>query len=665
MEKSSYFCKSNIRLTFMAFRKTGNNIAILCMLAMMLIMASCANMGSPQGGLYDEDPPRILYAIPAEKGTNATSNKIQIFFDEYVKIENASEKVIVSPPQLETPEIKDQGKKIVVELLDTLKPNMTYTVDFSDAIVDFTEGNPLGNYTYSFSTGDVIDTLEVSGNVLDASNLEPIKGILVGLYNETDDSVFTTKPMLRVARTDGRGHFVIRGIAPGNYRAFALQDMDNDFKFSQKAEMIAFNHDVFSPSFGPATRQDTTWIDSLHIESVKLVPYTRFMPDDIVLLAFNEVQTDRHLIKTERVDPEKLSLYFTYGHENEPIIRGLNFDDRDAFVVEANVKKDTISYWLTDSALINNDSLEVELQYMETDTTGVLVNKTDTILFAPKFSYEKRTKLEKEEYQRWLKVQKKKLEKDQVLDSIMPPKPLEPTYHRKSTLTPEDIYEITMPTPLAKLDTAGIHLYAKVDTSWYRAPFIFRPKENTLRSYEIIAEWRDGSEYSLEIDTATFVDIYGKVSAPYKGGIKISNSDECSTLLVTVSGTKCDSVYVELLDQSDKPIKTIMVIDGNAEFFYLKPGEYYMRAFEDANGNGIWDTGLYADNIQPERVYYYNKSIECKEKWDVNMSWDVSSVPTAKQKPQKITKQKADKEKTIKNRNKEYIQKYLTKKTKK
>lgn len=649
----------------MAFRKTGNNIAILCMLAMMLIMASCANMGSPQGGLYDEDPPRILYAIPAEKGTNATSNKIQIFFDEYVKIENASEKVIVSPPQLETPEIKDQGKKIVVELLDTLKPNMTYTVDFSDAIVDFTEGNPLGNYTYSFSTGDVIDTLEVSGNVLDASNLEPIKGILVGLYNETDDSVFTTKPMLRVARTDGRGHFVIRGIAPGNYRAFALQDMDNDFKFSQKAEMIAFNHDVFSPSFGPATRQDTTWIDSLHIESVKLVPYTRFMPDDIVLLAFNEVQTDRHLIKTERVDPEKLSLYFTYGHENEPIIRGLNFDDRDAFVVEANVKKDTITYWLTDSALINNDSLEVELQYMETDTTGVLVNKTDTILFAPKFSYEKRTKLEKEEYQRWLKVQKKKLEKDQVLDSIMPPKPLEPTYHRKSTLTPEDIYEITMPTPLAKLDTAGIHLYAKVDTSWYRAPFIFRPKENTLRSYEIIAEWRDGSEYSLEIDTATFVDIYGKVSAPYKGGIKISNSDECSTLLVTVSGTKCDSVYVELLDQSDKPIKTVMVIDGNAEFFYLKPGEYYMRAFEDANGNGIWDTGLYDDNIQPERVYYYNKSIECKEKWDVNMSWNVSSVPTAKQKHQKITKQKADKEKTIKNRNKEYIQKYLTKKTKK
>lgn len=638
---------------------------VLSLITLLAAVTSCANMGSPQGGLYDEEPPRIVYASPAEKAINVNTNKISIFFNEYVKIENATEKVIVSPPQLEMPEIKDQGKKVVVELQDTLKPGLTYTIDFSDAIVDFTEGNPLGNYTYSFSTGDRIDTLEVSGNVLDAMNLEPVKGILVGLYDDLSDTAFTTKPMLRVARTDSRGHFVIRGIAPGQYRAYALQDLDGDYKFTQQGEMIAFNHDVFTPASGMAMRQDTTWIDSLHIETVKLVPYTRFTPDDLVLLAFKEVQTDRHLIKTDRTDPEKINLYFSYGHEDEPIIRGLDFDDKDAFVVEMNEKKDSITYWITDTALIHRDSLTAELQYMETDTTGVLVNKTDTICFTPKFSYEKRLKLEKEEYDKWLKGQKKLAKKGEPVDSIMPAKPLEPTYNRKSTLTPKDIYEITMPTPLMSLDTAAIHMYAKVDTSWYRSPFTFREKEKTMRTYEIIAEWREDGEYSLEIDSAAFIDIYGKASKPYKGGIKIGKLDEYSSLLITVNGAKADSVWVELLNASDNAVDRVMVEDGNAEFYYLKPGEYYLRAFEDKNGNGIWDTGLYSGDVQPERVYYYNKSVECKEKWDVTMTWDLNAVPVAKQKPAKITKQKADKEKTIKNRNKEYIAKYLTKKTKK
>ena len=623
------------------------------------VVSACANMGSPQGGLYDEDPPRILYATPAEKAVNVTANKVSIFFNEYVKIENATEKVIVSPPQLEVPEIKDQGKKIVVELLDTLKPNMTYTIDFSDAIVDFTEGNPLGNYTYSFSTGDVIDTLEVSGNVLDARNFEPIKGILVGLYDDLSDTAFATKPLLRVARTDSRGHFVIRGIAPGQYRAYALQDMDNDYTFSQKGEKIAFNHNVFSPSCGPAMRPDTTWLDSIHIESIKMVSYTRFVPDDIVLLAFNEELTDRHLVKKDRTEPDKINFFFSYGNENEPIIRGLNFDDKDAFVDEMTEKKDTITYWIADTALINKDTLTVEVQYLETDTTGVLVNTTDTIDFVPKYSYEKRLKLEQEEYNKWLKQQKKRLKDDEVLDSIMPAKPLTPKYG-SAQMRPDGVFAIEMPTPLAKLDTAAIHLYTMVDSSWYRAPFVFQPKLNRMREYEVISEWREGGDYSLEIDSAAFVDIYGKVSDPFKAGIKIGKAEDYSSLLITVSGYESDNIIVELLNGNDNTIDTARVVGGNAEFFYLKPGEYYLRAFEDANGNGIWDTGNFAEDLQPERVYYYEKSVECKEKWDVTMKWNLKSVPIASQKPAKITKQKAEKEKKdIKNRNKEYIEKYL------
>ena len=230
-------------------------------------------MGNPDGGWFDETPPRVIGATPEDRGTNVTSKKVRIFFDEFIKIDNPTEKVIVSPPQIEMPEIKATGKRIEVELKDTLKPNVTYTIDFSDAITDNNEGNPLGNYTYSFSTGSEIDTMEVSGYVLEAENLEPIKGIQVGLYPaDAPDSVFRSQPLLRISRTDSRGYFVIKGIAPGSYRAFALQDADGDYTFSQKSEKIGYSHDVFTPSSKPDTRYDTIWQDTLHIDRIIPIP---------------------------------------------------------------------------------------------------------------------------------------------------------------------------------------------------------------------------------------------------------------------------------------------------------------------------------------------------------------------------------------------------------
>lgn len=643
-------------------RNKIHNIILLiakCQLSIILlaIFISCANMGNPEGGLYDEEPPKIVATYPTDKSTNIDTKKFTILFDEYVSIENATEKVVVSPPQLEAPEIKSSGKKIIVELKDSLKPNTTYTIDFSDAIVDFREGNPLGNYTYSFSTGEKIDTFEIAGNVLDASNFEPVKGILVGLYDDLADSAFTTTPMQRVSRTDSRGRFIIKGVPQRPHRVYALQDMDQDFKFSQKGEAIAFTPEKFTPSTAMATRQDTLWHDSLHIDSIKQIRYQKFTPDDIVLLSFTEEQTDRHLIKAERQDPEKFSLYFSYADGTEPTIRGLNFDEKDKFVIESSVKKDTMTYWLKDTALINKDTLTIELQYLMTDTLHQLVNQIDTLELHPKLSYERRQKLAQQEFEKWEKEQNKLKKKGLPYDSIMPPKPLSMRIGNNK-LAPDGIFEIIFSTPLQTFNRDSVHLYVQVDTLWYRAPFEMHRKANKLMEYEIIAEWRDGATYSLEFDTLAFSDIYGNVTHPQKIGIQIGNPDEYSSLTIMVSGAKADSLYVELLDKSDKPLRKAKVEDGLAEFYYLKPGEYYLRAFEDDNHNGIWDTGLYSENRMAERVYYYNKSVECKEKWDATMTWNLNALPVSQQKPAEITKQKAEKAKTIRKRNAEYMLKH-------
>lgn len=635
--------------------KRKGNILIITFFHFIIatIIAGCARMGQPDGGWYDDDPPRILGSTPEDQATNVTTKKITIQFDEYIKLADVTQKVIVSPPQLEMPEIKGAGKKIVVELKDTLKPNTTYTIDFSDAISDNNEGNPLGNYTFTFSTGEQIDTCEVAGNVLDASNLEPVKGILVGLYDDLSDSAFKTKPLLRVARTDGRGRFVIKGVAPGEYRVYALQDADGDYIFNQKSEMIAFSHQTYQPSSKPDIRQDTIWKDTLHIDNIIRVPYTHFYPDDIVLLAFQEIQTDRYLIKQpERTNADRFTLYFSYGNPQLPQIRGLNFDEKDAFILEANEKKDTLTYWLRDTMLVNRDTLEMELSYLMTDSAGILVTQVDTVDVLAKTSYEKRQKERKKVIEEWTKKQEKQKKRGEDYDSIMPPVPLAVQYIVKTSMDPDFRVNFVMPSPLAKCDTSAIHLYTKIDSLWYRTPFEFYRQESSLRTYDFVAEWRPDTEYSLEIDSAAFVDIYGVTSAAYKQGIKVKALDEYATLLFQLSGVSDTTVIVELLDKGDRPIKRVRATNAQAEFFYINPAIYYARAFVDRNGNGVWDTGDYDKDLQAEEMYYYPQKIECKAKFDVTLSWNLTSTPRTRQKPTEITKQKPDKEQAkLRNRN--------------
>ncbi len=615
-----------------------------------LLLASCAKMGQPDGGWFDETPPKVIGANPADGAVNVKSKKINIYFDEFIKLDNPSEKVVVSPPQLETPEIKGAGKRIQVSLVDSLKANTTYTIDFSDAISDNNEGNPMGNYTYSFSTGEVIDTMEVSGYVLEAENLEPIKGILVGLYSDLADSAFRKKPMLRVSRTDSRGRFVIKGVAPGSYRIYALQDVDGNYKFNQKSEKIAFTHDVIVPSSKPDTRQDTLWTDSLHIKSIDRVPYTHFLPDNIVLRAFTELQTDRFFLKAERKDATNFSLFYSYGDSILPQIKGLNFNEQDAFLVEPSEKKDTITYWLKDTTLVNQDTLRMQLSYRMTDSLGVLKNQIDTLDVLAKEPYAKRLKRLEKEFSDWKKKQEKLKKKGEPYDSVMAPKPLDVQVSVSSQLDPDKNIAFTFNTPLTKVDTAGIHLYAKHDTLWYRAPFEFNKLEN--RKYQLRGEWRPDIEYSLEVDSAAFQDIYGKVSKPIKQGFKVNSLDVYGTLLVNIT-TEKDSLplLVQLLNAQDQVIKEVKAVNGVAEFYYLKPDKYYLRMIVDRNGNGRWDTGDYDKDLQAEEVYYYPGYIECKAKWDMTESWNPTAKDLSRQKPGAITKQKPDKEKKVKNQN--------------
>jgi len=212
-----------------------------------------------------------------------------------------------------------------------------------------------------------------------------------------------------------------------------------------------------------------------------------------------------------------------------------------------------------------------------------------------------------------------------------------------------------MPTPLAHLDTAAIHLYSKIDSLWYRAPFEFHQRDSMLRQYVLTADWHLGTEYSLEVDSAAFTDIYGLVSKEYKQGLRVKPLDEFATILLQMSGLQEEKVVVQLLTQSEEVVQsTAMEADGTAQFYYVDPATYYVRAFTDRNGNGVWDTGDYDADRQAEDVYYYPREIVTKANWDMTQSWNVTERKRNEQKPGKLVKQKNTQNKRkLRNRNAE------------
>jgi hypothetical protein len=608
-------------------------------------------MGTPDGGPYDEMPPKFVGSTPRIYAVNAKNQKLELEFDEFIKLEKASEKVVVSPPQLDQPEIKVLGKKVVVELIDTLKDSTTYTIDFSDAIVDNNEGNPMGHFTYSFSTGSSIDTMEVSGTVLNAADLEPIKGIQVGLHKNLNDSAFTKLPFDRVSRTDSRGHFSIRGVAPGKYRIYALMDGNQNYLFDSKTEAIAFSDSIIVPSMMSATRQDTIWKDTLTIDTIKTIGYTRFMPDDIILRVFKEENTRQYFSRGQRDKENHFILKFSAKADTLPTLTGLNFDATDAFIVEPNAGNDSICYWIKDSLVYQMDTLQLKMDYLYTDSLNQLVPKTDTIYLANKLTRAQKEKLAKKEAEEKEKERKKKERKGEKVGPEPTPF-LNMKVDAPSTFDINKNIVLSFEEPVVRMDTSAIHVNVKVDTLWVKTPFLLVADSVVPRQYEILASWEPEKEYQLQIDSAAFTGLYGLQTNKVEQTLKVKKLDEYGTLLLNLPGVE-QTCIVELLDSSGKVLRQQTVTpEGTADFYYLAPNtKYYIRMFDDRNGNKVWDTGVFETGIQPEEVYYFPKVWEMKANFEFEETWDVHAVPIDKQKLDEIKKQKPEETKKVQNKN--------------
>lgn len=612
------------------YRLTGMQWLAVAVLAMLA--TACASIGRPEGGPRDEKPPVFVSSNPKPGATNVNRQRIDLYFNENVQLEDAFNKVVVSPAQKDNARVSANGRHVTVDLQDSLLPNTTYTIDFADAIKDLNEGNVLDGFTTYFSTGNTIDSLRISGMVFDARTLEPAQGMLVGVYSNLADTAIRTLPLERIARTNQLGQFTIHNLKPGDYHIYALNDLNRDFKWD-RSEDIAFYPVTVSPYVEEITVVDTLR-SSLNLDSLVERRGYAYFPNDVLLTWFNQNYKPQYLKDYSRPERSRIEIKMSTKADSLPRLtivseknKGLT-DDRWA-IVQKTETLDSLQYWITDTSVLATDSLMLAVEYLRTDTTDQLTWRSDTLRF-----FFKDPKINNKE------KKKKKKDDEEEVDSV--PK-IE--FFDFGIAGSGGTLDVNVPLkfagkqPIDSINPSGVHLAIKEDTLWVdiKGVGMLTDTLNPLLDRYMEYKWKPGATYRVTIDSAAVTNIYGKWNNTLEQEFKIKELEEYSNLKFSVSGLDSCGI-VELLDKGDKVIATVPVVKGIADFPYQNPGTVYARLFIDSNRNGKWDTGNLVDSIQPEEVYYFPKKVVLKKNWDISQDWNIYDTPLDMQKPYEIKK---------------------------
>jgi uncharacterized protein (DUF2141 family) len=585
---------------------------------LILTAGSCANRAAgPTGGPKDSIPPVVVRSSPINGAVNFKKKDIQVYFNENISLDKVSENVVVSPPQKTQPIVRANAKVLSVSLQDELQDSTTYSILFGNAIVDLNERNPLENYVFSFATGDEIDSLQIAGRLLNAENLDPMSGVFVGIHDNLNDTAILGDQFKRIAKTDSEGKFTIQNIKNGQYKLYALSDLNRDFKY-QPGESVAFYDSIITPEVRLEQRIDTIWSDSVTVDTIHMFSQTVFTPDDILIKLFKETKKRQYLVKSERTDSKYFQLFFNDKQDSLPRITLLNFDVDTRFLIQKSDRLDSLTYWIPDAAVYNQDTLTLTVEYLKTDSLFNYVSTVDTLnLFQRKPRQMSRGKSEEEVVE-----EQKPLNFKNNLSSSF-------DFYRDIVFSFEE--------PLDSFFVEKIHLFHKVDTITEPVEFMCLYKDSIGRILGLSHAWKPEESYELNIDSAAFVSIYGRVSNQLKSSFKIKSLEDYSTLKVTLQNYD-PNAYIQVIDPKEQVIQSKRAEQQGTVFQYLRPGEYFLRLFIDVNQNDKWDTGDLERRTQPEEVIYFSKKLSLRANWELEETWNHTDSSFYNKKPEELIK---------------------------
>ncbi len=580
-------------------RKTFiNNLPLILICC---LIASCAKVNTPSGGPKDVTPPEVVGSKPVNGATFYKENKFEVTFNEYVTLQNINEKLIVSPPMRNRPLASLKGKSVVIEYEDELRDNTTYTFNFQDAVRDLNEGNVYENLRFVFSTGPVIDSLSVTGNLFNAYSLNKPESALVMLYSNLEDTAFRKSIPDYISMVDQTGYFRIDNVHEGTYNLFGLKETDNSKNFNMLEEEIAFLDEpltVTSLKNYLPLEEDTI---KVVVEPGKKAPEKPAPTGEYKMFLFKHEKKSYYLTSSDRNVPYHMIYTLSRppgAHSFDLTIPGA---DESSFFTERSKENDTLRVWLTDSTLYSQPQISTVVSYPYTDTTDIVIHQTDTIEMrytAPRSS-------------RVARAQKTPFTVQTNLTNLM--RPGQKIFFKTST-------------PLKIPDTSQIKFYELEKDTTTLIPYHFAPDSSNSCRVNLDVKLEPGKNYLYIADSASFGNIYGEYAD--STGLRFSVREESSygSLILNIKGYSGKRI-IELLDNNENVIREqVMESDGKTEFLLLDKGKYKLRVIYDINGDGKWTTGDLAEKRQPEPVSFYPQELEIKEDWIVDQDWDISNM---------------------------------------
>lgn len=561
-------------------------INLLFWLLLLMFAASCAKQGFPSGGPQDKTPPSLVGATPSSETLNFREQSFYLEFDEYVTVKDADNNVLISPPMIHKPEFTTKGHGVLVKIKDTLQPNTTYLFQFKEAIADFNEGNLLPSLDYVFSTGEVLDSMSLSGKVVDALSGKPREEeVSVMLYEKDEDSVAVNENPVYVTRCDKEGRFGFGYIRPGRYKIVAFEDGDKNMRFGP-TESIGFADNLAEAIYVPkpaaldSVAKDSAAVEEKgHQEDTLAKPAADSLPK-LVLRIFaprNEVQ---RITSSDFKRKGNVLITAQMPLANPQVVAS------DSVIWRLNAKRDSLTLWTLSE---KTDSLRLVVM----DSTGL----NDTL----------------------------KLRFHQPKKSAVGLATLAPAFMKVScgaTLNYFDSVWISFLNPIVSASQDSlIQVLRMSDSAMIHCPAIL---EGSAMRARIAFDFAPGEKYKVKIPAKMFEDLYGHRSDSLEFSAEVTKPEQYGTLRLTLS-SRSSQMVVQLLDEKDTVLTstTAPVGQDKVSFEHLKAGKYKVRAILDENANGRWDEGDYWLHRQPEKVLFYPKTLDIRENWEFEENWEI------------------------------------------
>jgi len=601
-------------------------------LLILSVIQGCAKIGNPSGGPQDVLPPEYLSGSPENRSLNFSEDQIDINFNEYITLKDQNREVIVSPPMDEKPVIRVREKSIRISLNEDLLPQTTYTVNFGKSISDLNEGNMLPDFEFVFSTGDVIDSLSVTGKVVDAFTREPVKetSMLVMLYENLSDSA----PLLEIPRyytkANQFGLFAINNIRQDTFRIVAVNDGNNNLKYDPGLENIAFTDSFIVINPGNVKSQtfikDTIKIitpvqvtvrgnrrDTATVADTVIAPGKKLNAVSVSLYSFLEEGSRVMVTSRTREIPEQFTFTF-----NRPLIDTLevvplNFSPDSGWILpEPSRNNDTITYWITDTLISKIDTLRLAITYLTSDSSGLLISKSDTV------------RLRKPSATTGTARGGGGRRSREISETVINELVLNGNVSNRGTLNLNSQLIFTASRPVKYLNPDSIELVVFQDSLILPRKFTVSRDTISARKFIVSTAWDEETQYDILLKPGTIHDLYGKTNdsteirfstrpVDYYGRILLDFSSYIYPMIIQVTGEKGAVVRTAVADQA-----------GVFTFDYILPGRYSFKAVYDANDNGKWDTGDYLKQLQPERTFISGKPEQLRSNWDWEPVWRIN-----------------------------------------